>query len=247
MTQYGFLFDQSRCYGCQACATACKDWNGLAPGPEKWMCVYEWETGAFPNTRLHTLAFSCAHCEHPACAAACPEGAIFKEDRFGAVLVDQAKCKGCRSCAEACPFGAPKFASDDKGQKMSKCTLCIDRLTEGQAPQCTLSCPMRALDFGPMEELVAKYGDRRTLEGMPDAEALGPSEVYRPLSVKKPLVPLDPNKVIALNAKRDGLADLFGSEDDVTGLPDELRLKGRLRMRHASAAELMEDTRNDLG
>lgn len=51
MTQYGFFFDQSRCYGCQACATACKDWNGIAPGPEKWMTVYEWETGTFPRTQ----------------------------------------------------------------------------------------------------------------------------------------------------------------------------------------------------
>ena len=67
MTQYGFFFDQSRCYGCQACATACKDWNGIAPGPEKWMTVYEWETGTFPRTRIHTLAFSCGHCEEPAC------------------------------------------------------------------------------------------------------------------------------------------------------------------------------------
>lgn len=67
MAQYGFFFDQGRCYSCQACSIACKDWNSLQPGPEKWMTVYEWESGNFPLSRIHTLAFSCGHCEDPAC------------------------------------------------------------------------------------------------------------------------------------------------------------------------------------
>ena len=132
MTQYGFHFDMNRCYACQACSIACKDWNDIDPGAEKWMCVYEWESATFPAIRLNALAFSCAHCENPACASACPEGAIYKEEKYGAVLVDQDKCTGCRNCAEACPYGAPKFASDDPHCKMSKCTMCIDRLEEGR-------------------------------------------------------------------------------------------------------------------
>ena len=40
MTQYGFYFDQGRCYGCKACSVACKDRNDIAPGPEKWMSAY---------------------------------------------------------------------------------------------------------------------------------------------------------------------------------------------------------------
>ena len=43
MTQYGFFFDMNRCYACQACSIACKDWNDIEPGAEKWMTVYEWE------------------------------------------------------------------------------------------------------------------------------------------------------------------------------------------------------------
>ena len=76
MTQYGFFFDMNRCYACQACSIACKDWNGIEPGAEKWMTVYEWEEGTFPLTRLHSLAFSCGHCENPSCIAACENGAI---------------------------------------------------------------------------------------------------------------------------------------------------------------------------
>lgn len=247
MVQYGFFFDQSRCYGCQACSTACKDWNGIGPGPEKWMTVYEWEEGTFPTTRIHTLAFSCAHCAEPACMAACPEGAIFKEPEFGAVLVDQDKCVGCRKCKEACPYGSPKYASDAEDEKMSKCTMCIDKLVRGEQPQCALSCPMRALDFGPIEDLAAKYGDVRHLKGMPECESLGPSVVYKPMQEKKALLPFDAKKVLELNAVREGLPDLYSSSDEVTDIPDGLLFRGGLRMKHASVADLMRATRNDLG
>lgn len=65
------------------------------------------------------------------------------------------------------PYGSPKFASDEQGAKMSKCTMCVDRLAEGMQPACTASCPLRAFDFGPLDELIEKYGDVRQCEGMP--------------------------------------------------------------------------------
>ena len=175
MTQYGFFFDMNRCYACQACSIACKDWNDIDPGAEKWMTVYEWESGTFPAIRLHSLAFSCAHCENPACVAVCESGALYKEDEFGAVLVDQDKCTGCRKCYDACPYGAPKFATDEPTAKMSKCTMCVDRLSEGMQPACTMSCPLRAFDFGPLDELIEKYGDVRYCEGMPAPDATNPA------------------------------------------------------------------------
>lgn len=247
MVQYGFFFDQSRCYGCQACSTACKDWNGIDPGPEKWMTVYEWETGTFPNLRLHALAFPCAHCAHPACVDACEQGAIFKEDKYGAVLVDSEKCVGCRKCKAACPFDAPKFASDRPGEKMSKCTMCIDKLETGEKPQCALSCPMRALDFGPLDELIQKYGDVRSVEGMPDDEGVCPSIVIKPQQTKKQLIPYDTEEAISLNAQREGLPELYESKLDVTEIPDGLMFRNGLHMNNDTAADLMRATINDLG
>jgi len=161
MSQYGFLIDLSRCIGCNACVISCKQWHGISPGPVKWMRVYQWEKGSFPEIDLRVLPIPCFHCETPVCADACPNKAIYKEEKYGAVLVDPSKCTGERKCWEACPYGAPQFPGDEPGLKMSKCNMCIDRLEMGLKPICVLSCSMRALEFGPIDELIKKYGSKQ--------------------------------------------------------------------------------------
>ncbi len=245
MKQYGFYFDQSRCYACHACSLACKDWNLIGLGPEKWLTVYEWEEGPFLSTRINALAFSCGHCEEPACINACPQNAIFKEGKYGAVLVDKEKCDGCRKCAEACPYGSPKFAAEDA--KMSKCTMCIDRLEQGELPICVSSCPMRAFDFGPLEELIAKYGEERTLIGMPDGNITKPAFIVKPHDEKKDLIPFDKEKVIQLMQKRGELGNVFEDIRDIMEDNSELIGRRKLKMKHDSAEELMEATQNDMG
>jgi anaerobic dimethyl sulfoxide reductase subunit B (iron-sulfur subunit) len=123
------------------------------------MRVYQWEKGVFPNVKVNILPVPCLHCENPICTKACPNGALYKEEKYGAVLVDTDKCQGTRKCWLACPYGAPQYGGDEPGEKMSKCDMCIDRLEEGLKPICVLSCSMRALEFGPLDELTKKYGD----------------------------------------------------------------------------------------
>lgn len=246
MTQYGFYFDQGRCYGCKACSVACKDWNDIEPGPEKWMSVYMWEKGKFPNTSIGILAFNCGHCDNPVCIEACEHDAIFKEDKYGAVLVDQDKCEGCRKCYEACPYGSPKFASDEQGAKMSKCTMCVDRLAEGMQPACTASCPLRAFDFGPLDELIEKYGDVRQCEGMPAPDATKPAFIIWNPREKTQLIPYDVDEAIRLNQQRGDLGTMFESEEDLTTFDEGTIRRDELVMKHASNAELMRATRNDM-
>jgi anaerobic dimethyl sulfoxide reductase subunit B (iron-sulfur subunit) len=183
MAQYGFLIDLSRCIGCNACVIGCKQWHDVAPGPEKWMRVYQWEKGAFPQIDLRVLPIPCFHCEIPVCAEACPNKAIYKEEKWGAVLVDPEKCTGTRNCFEACPYGSPQFAGDETGLKMSKCNMCVDRLVDGLAPLCVLSCSMRALEFGPIDELMKKYGEKRQTEAMPRKD-FAPCRIACPAGLK---------------------------------------------------------------
>lgn len=246
MTQYGFFFDQNRCYACQACSIACKDWNGIDPGGEKWMTVYEWETGTFPEVRIHMLAYSCGHCEKPVCVDACSAGAIFKEDTYGAVLVDQDKCTGCRDCSEACPYGAPKFADDAPGTKMSKCTMCVDRLDMGEKPICVMSCPLRALDFGPLGELIEKYTDIRWTEDMPSPEITSPAYLIWPQRPKEALIPYDVDRAIELNRSRGDLGTMFESAEDLAAIDEGRVGRDRLVMKHGTVESLMRATRNDM-
>ena len=250
MAQYGFFFDQSRCTGCRACSIACKGWYDIPPGPLKYMRVFQWEEGAFPNLRLGILAVNCYHCENPLCLPACPHQAIFKEEKFGAVLVDQDRCQGERQCWEACPYGAIVYASDGRGEKAHKCTMCIDRLEEGQTPICVLSCDLRALEFGPIEELRRKYGDLNTLEGLPSGELTRPSAVFTPRDGKKQLVPWQADRVLELWRERGPYAapDLpptFTSAEDVVSPPAGIRGRERLNLKPRTVEELMAATRDD--
>ncbi len=181
MTQYGFFIDLSRCIGCNACLIACKQWHDVQPGPTKWLRVYQWEKGAFPDIEVHTLPIMCFHCEHPACEDACPNKAISKDKKYGAVTVDQSKCTGNRKCFEACPYGAPQFETDKPDEKMSKCNMCVDRLEKGLNPICVLSCSLRALEFGPIEELRKKFGDKAVPLGISEGNA--PCKIACPAGV----------------------------------------------------------------
>jgi anaerobic dimethyl sulfoxide reductase subunit B (iron-sulfur subunit) len=166
--------------GCDTCTRACKDWNDVKPGPARWRRLSTIESGTFPNVSVFNLVMSCNHCAHPACSAACPVGAIYKREEDGIVIVDRDKCQYIRSCLAACPFGAPQFG-DDKSEPvqqpswavahpMQKCTFCWARQAQGLAPSCVASCPNRALDFGTVEEISAKYPNAlKTVVGFPNS------------------------------------------------------------------------------
>lgn len=209
MTQYGFFYDESRCVDCRACSISCRDWNGLEPGDVKYLRRFTWEEGVFPELSVHSLFVPCYHCEKPACVNACPTGACFKEDKYGAVLVDKESCIGCEACYEACPYGCPRF----RDNVMKKCTMCIDRLENGDMPACVNSCIVRALDFGPIEELREKYGDIEKIEGMPDPSMTKPAVTFKPVEPKKQIVPLDPNKVRELFGQRAEISPLYETVD----------------------------------
>jgi len=242
--QYGFFIDQSRCIGCNSCTVACTEWHDISPGSVKWMRVYQWEKGTFPNMRLYILPVTCYHCENPVCIKACPNVAIYKEEKYGAVLVDLNKCQGTRKCWRACPYGAPQYDGDELGGKMSKCNMCIDRLEQGLKPICVLSCSMRALEFGPLDELRKKYGNLRRLEDMPKDSITRPAVVFKPADPKKQVIPWDSTRALELWQKRQShlgepLPDVFTEIADVTEAPEDIVGRNKLVLKAKNSEELM--------
>ena len=244
MTQYGFFIDQSRCIACKQCTISCMQWHDIPPGTVKWMRVYQWETAVFPDVRLHMLPVMCYHCENPVCIKACPNGAIYKEEKYGAVLVDPEKCTGTRKCWKACPYGAPQFQGDEPSTKMSKCNMCIERLEQGLTPICVLSCSMRALEFGPLEELERKYGHLKRLEDMPKESITKPAVVFKPADPRKQVIPWDSRRALELWQKRqphegEPLPDVFTEISEITEAPQEITGHHKLVLKAKNSQELI--------
>lgn len=191
MAQYGFYFDSTRCTGCRTCEMACKDYKDL-PQTIAFRKVYDYEGGnwtAQDNGSYSTDCFayhvslSCNHCAKPACLPACPQGAISKDENTGIVSISEDTCVGDGACAIACPYEVP-FVDPAKGQAV-KCDLCQNRVAEGKTPICVEACPLRALDFGDIQELQEKYGSDAAIAPLPTADLTIPSLVIKPCPAAK--------------------------------------------------------------
>ena len=150
----GFYFDMTRCIGCRACQVACKDKNNLNVGVIL-RNAKSYEVGTFPKVKVYSYSTSCNHCEDPACVAGCPTKAMYKAED-GTVLHDAALCIACKNCANVCPYDVPQY--NPETEKMVKCDACAYLRAKGMNPACVDACPNRALDFGDLDELKAKYG-----------------------------------------------------------------------------------------
>jgi formate dehydrogenase iron-sulfur subunit len=115
----------------------------------------------------------CKHCTHAACLDVCPTGALFRTE-FGTVVVQQDVCNGCGYCVPACPYGVIDQRKDDG--RVWKCTLCYDRIGDGQEPACAKACPTESIQYGPLDELrerAAARVERLHEAGVADARLYG--------------------------------------------------------------------------
>lgn len=175
MGQMGFYFDQTACIGCKTCQIACRDKNALYKTGEIFRNVDTTEVGEFPSVRYYSTSISCNHCASPACVANCPSGAMYKDEETGVVLHDDDMCIGCETCVNACPYSEPVYMEDEG--IVRKCDSCYLLREKGESPACVAACPMRALDFGDLEELKVKYGSDLVsdINGLPDSLQTTPS------------------------------------------------------------------------
>ena len=182
--QLGFVHNNVDCIGCRACEIACKDKNGLMPGP-RFRRVQYIEGGSYPEVYAYKVNMSCNHCADPACLPSCPTGAIFKRKKDGIVDIDATLCIGCRRCEAACPFGAPQFIPESN--IVAKCNMCVDEIDAGRKPYCVMACMMRVLDIGEIDKIsngklkTTVYGEHdkgnivRQVRSMADPELTNPS------------------------------------------------------------------------
>jgi formate dehydrogenase iron-sulfur subunit len=131
----------------------------------------------------------CKHCTHAGCLDVCPTGALFRTE-FGTVVVQDDVCNGCGTCVAGCPFGVIERRSDGTfatGARSDspdvrnegvaqKCTLCYDRIKDGQTPACAQTCPTTSIKYGDHYDLVAQAKQRVAdlhEQGMTEARLYG--------------------------------------------------------------------------
>ena len=153
MTQYAICTDLNRCIGCLACTAACKVVNNVPIG-SYWNKVLrigpnpKYEGAQVPDIDMYFLPVGCQHCENPECVKVCPTGASHKLGD-GTVQVDKSKCIGCQFCAMSCPYGV-RYLNEEEGV-VEKCTLCEQKIAQGELPQCVAQCGGRARFFGDVD------------------------------------------------------------------------------------------------
>ena len=164
MTRYSIVTDVNRCVGCLACSVACKAVNGVPVGAfwNKTLRIgpnpKEGGSGQWPDVDLYFLTVSCQHCENPECVHVCPTGASHKlED--GTVQIDKSKCIGCQFCAMSCPYGVRYLNEEER--VVEKCTLCEQRIAQGELPQCVSQCGGMARWFGDLDEGIETFRGAR--------------------------------------------------------------------------------------
>ncbi len=171
MATNAFLLDISRCIGCQACTAACMTGNELPAGMQ-YIQLIEQTRGVFPNLAGGFKNQRCYHCADAACVAACPTGALYKED--GMTRLNREVCIGCEYCTDVCPFDVPHIVDG----RSSKCDACASVTAAGGEPWCVRTCPSDALRYGDRGEILAEAHRRveAILTRYPNARVYGETE-----------------------------------------------------------------------
>lgn len=146
-----------------------------------------------PEFRWLMSSDVCKHCTYAGCLDVCPTGALYRTE-YGTVVVQDDICNGCGTCVAGCPFGVierrdtgtihtkpervdSRYALEVKHEgTANKCTLCYDRLVDGQTPACAQTCPTTSIKFGGHEDMRQTAIDRVTAmheQGLTEARLYG--------------------------------------------------------------------------
>lgn len=173
-----FLIDTSRCTACRGCQLACKEWNEL---PANTTYQHRWGSHQNPEdlnpnnyklvrfsehmdkdgvVRWNFFPDQCRHCVVPPCMDVgnmFVDDCIVQDQATGAVLFTETTAKlsadEATEVREACPYNIPR--RDAESGKLTKCTMCIERVQAGMLPACVKVCPTGTMNFGERTEIMA--------------------------------------------------------------------------------------------
>lgn len=195
------LIDTSRCTACRGCQIACKEWHELPANktyqvgwgshqnpqdlnPNNYKLVRFSENLDNGVVRWNFFPDQCRHCELPACKEMGDmyiEDAIIQDEKTGAVIYTDKTAKftaeQAQEVRDACPYNIPRRS--EKTGRLTKCTMCNNRIHSGMPPACVKSCPTGAMNFGERADML-KLGQQRLSvlkEKWPEAMLADPDEV----------------------------------------------------------------------
>lgn len=176
MAGKSFFVDTTRCTACRGCQIACKNWNRNGASATKNLGTHQnppdLDGNTFKLVRFsevetdgkvgwYFFADQCRHCLEPPCKDAIEgyvdDGVILDEATGAIVYTEKAKEAPFDEIRSGCPYDIPR--QNAKGLAV-KCTMCVDRVSNGLLPACVKVCPTAAMNFGDREEMLKLANER---------------------------------------------------------------------------------------
>lgn len=176
MAGKSFFIDTTRCTACRGCQMACKNWNQNGASMTKntgnhqnppdldgntFKLVRFSEVEADGKVAWYFFADQCRHCLEPPCKDTIEgyvSGGALQDEKTGAVYYTaKAKEAPFEEVRSSCPYDIPRQAANGN---LVKCTMCIDRISNGLIPACVKICPTGAMNFGERDAMLAMANQR---------------------------------------------------------------------------------------
>jgi formate dehydrogenase iron-sulfur subunit len=195
MAGKSFFIDTTRCTACRGCQMACKNWNQNGASATKNIGSHQNPLDLDGNTfklvrfsevadngrvAWYFFADQCRHCLEPPCKDAiegyASDGVVQDEATGAVVYLEKAKSAPFDEVKNSCPYDIPRKGADGR---FVKCTMCIDRVSNGLIPACVKICPTGAMNFGERDAMLAMAKERleKLKAAYPKAQLLDADQV----------------------------------------------------------------------